>query len=707
MSPRYVVVFVLAFACDSGPGKRPLGESCEASSECESGLCFDEVCIDPESDDDADGLVNRIEVALGSHPRLADTDADGEADGAEVDALQAAVDLDGDGRPDILESARRDADCDCVPDELDAEDDPIPSGLAACRTEGACATGAEALGVACDVVDETARCDYARVPAWEERETTIDGVDNDCDGATDEADDPRTWYLDRDGDGVGDASSSLQADARPGGHAAEAGDCDDADPDIASLCALMGDGRDGEVTLDQLDLNRAASGQRAAPDGVAWAVVGGASGRALGVEGTSGLAVGDEVLLATLEGTGAGTWEVFSLTAVSESALELDRAPAIPRAAEALTIVQRVPQYASLTVTGTLTAAPWDSLEATPRQTGIVAVKVRGTLRVEGRVDASGLGYRGGCGDGPRGPDGEVVTGGAPGADGAWADGGAGGGEPGGGGGAGAASCSSLGGAGGLGGGGGGGKVEHCSGGTPAKGGGGGGGGAALAAVGNATTADLGVLVHGGGASAGAGGGASGANAEVGAAPATGGAAIGATCAGAGGGIVLLWARRVEVTGLVAADGGAGSAGDPGAGHDGPGSDDGGGGGGSGGQGGAGGAIGIVCARCALGPSSIVARGGAGGAGGSGGSGYGASGGAGGAGGAWGVPATAGLDGVHAGDGGAPGGGGAGGPAGAGGVVLVRYGALGAVTRVGYCGLFAELDAAADAATVSGARLGP
>lgn len=58
------------------------------------------------------------------------------------------------------------------------------------------------------------------------------------------------------------------------------------------------------------------------------------------------------------------------------------------------TQVVRVPQLDTLTVsnTGTITAIPWDGARG-----GIVAVHVRGTLSVQGTIDVTGLGFRGGA----------------------------------------------------------------------------------------------------------------------------------------------------------------------------------------------------------------------------------------------------------------------------------------------------------------------
>ncbi|MCC6620174.1 MAG: hypothetical protein IT385_02905 [Deltaproteobacteria bacterium] len=110
--------------------KLVLGASCTLDAQCESGLCV-EVCLDPAADEDADGLTNAVERQLGTNPRAADTDADGDDDPDELDQAGAHVDGDGDGKPDALESADADADGDCLPDEEDPQDataDPAGCG---------------------------------------------------------------------------------------------------------------------------------------------------------------------------------------------------------------------------------------------------------------------------------------------------------------------------------------------------------------------------------------------------------------------------------------------------------------------------------------------------------------------------------------------------------------------------------------------------
>ena len=61
-----------------------------------------------------------------------------------------------------------------------------------------------------------------------------DGVDNDCDGDTDESNavDVQPWYRDDDGDGYGDAGYFFVQCYAPTGYVADSTDCDDTDPDI-------------------------------------------------------------------------------------------------------------------------------------------------------------------------------------------------------------------------------------------------------------------------------------------------------------------------------------------------------------------------------------------------------------------------------------------------------------------------------------------
>ncbi|MGM0574616.1 MAG: MopE-related protein [Myxococcota bacterium] len=81
--------------------------------------------------------------------------------------------------PDIVEVCDGvDNDCDGETDELDGT--PEEAG---CNTEGVCGLQS-AIDVVCNA--DGLVCDYSDIAGWEEEETLCDGVDNDCDGETDE-----------------------------------------------------------------------------------------------------------------------------------------------------------------------------------------------------------------------------------------------------------------------------------------------------------------------------------------------------------------------------------------------------------------------------------------------------------------------------------------------------------------------------------------
>lgn len=179
---------LLGSAC-SDPDKRPFGASCGEDEQCASGMCIAGECVDPAGDLDRDGVTNGLEVALGSDPLTADSDADQIVDRIELGPAFEAIDTDGDGRADILESALADADGDCITDQFDDNDalassDPSPMIPFVCRQAGLCA-GQDAV-LAIDCSSGAAVCDYAGVVGFADPEAACDGRDEDCDGEVDE-----------------------------------------------------------------------------------------------------------------------------------------------------------------------------------------------------------------------------------------------------------------------------------------------------------------------------------------------------------------------------------------------------------------------------------------------------------------------------------------------------------------------------------------
>ncbi len=82
-------------------------------------------------------------------------------------------------------------------------------------------------------------------------------IDDDCDGLVDDDDSVASgdsWYADDDGDGFGDASSSIPACAQPSGYVSDDSDCDDTDaaihPEGTEICNGADDDCDGLVDDD-------------------------------------------------------------------------------------------------------------------------------------------------------------------------------------------------------------------------------------------------------------------------------------------------------------------------------------------------------------------------------------------------------------------------------------------------------------------------
>ncbi|MCB9729159.1 MAG: choice-of-anchor J domain-containing protein [Deltaproteobacteria bacterium] len=174
--------------CDDG--RKNNGDGCETDDECGSGFCL-VVCLDPDGDSDGDGLINRREKELSTSLDTADTDGDGVDDFTEVgDVFDTPTDSDGDGIIDARESSTADADGDCVADQFDAESETHAELVAThCALKGLCAEAdPAAITLSCPrgIDGQAPECSFAGVPGYSETDAVCDGVDANCDGATDE-----------------------------------------------------------------------------------------------------------------------------------------------------------------------------------------------------------------------------------------------------------------------------------------------------------------------------------------------------------------------------------------------------------------------------------------------------------------------------------------------------------------------------------------
>jgi len=145
----------------------------------------------------------------------------------------------------------RDDDCNGIVDDLptwwylDADGDGYGDDSSAIASDVA-VDGRVLVGGDCDDTNAAVNPDAAE---------TCDGLDNNCDGETDEdgATDGSPYYVDADGDGYGTGVAVLRC-AAEAGWATEAGDCNDGDVEVSpgadELCNGRDDNCDGTVDED-------------------------------------------------------------------------------------------------------------------------------------------------------------------------------------------------------------------------------------------------------------------------------------------------------------------------------------------------------------------------------------------------------------------------------------------------------------------------
>ena len=131
--------------------------------------------------------------------------------------------------------------CDALDNDCDGvSDEGNPGGRQACSTgqQGVCGEGVTYC------THGAIECAPLRGPSTE----ACDGLDNDCNGQSDDGLAFQSWYRDQDGDNYGVTSQSVLACAQPSGHAPNPGDCDDRQEGINPGATEVCDGVDNNCS---------------------------------------------------------------------------------------------------------------------------------------------------------------------------------------------------------------------------------------------------------------------------------------------------------------------------------------------------------------------------------------------------------------------------------------------------------------------------
>ncbi|MCB9743673.1 MAG: hypothetical protein H6740_13820 [Alphaproteobacteria bacterium] len=235
-------------SCETPEGYVGEGGDCDDGDAAFYPGAPEEDCADP-NDYNCDGSVG-----------YADNDGDGFAACEECDDGDAAV------NPDALEVCDDiDNDCDGAVDDADDSLDASTGSAWYSDTDSdgygdpstldyACEAGAGQVADSSDCDDD----DSAVNPAASE---VCNGLDDDCDGLTDAADDSvdlstgGTYYADADGDGEGDYDDSVDTCDAPSGYVSNADDCDDGDASVNTAATEICDGVDNDCdgAIDDAD----------------------------------------------------------------------------------------------------------------------------------------------------------------------------------------------------------------------------------------------------------------------------------------------------------------------------------------------------------------------------------------------------------------------------------------------------------------------
>ena len=195
-----------------------------------------------DNDDDTYGEASSILVEC-SQP-LGYADRQGDCDDNEVAAFPGNIEI-----------------CDNIDNNCDGEIDVSATNTQLWYTDGDADGYGDpniwkdtCFGATNEVLDNT-DCDDTRDDVNPGMAELCDGIDNDCNGSSDEGLQTYTWYLDSDGDGYGDSTSTTDSCGAPPGYVGDATDCDDADAALSPGTVEVCDGVDNNcnAAIDEGD----------------------------------------------------------------------------------------------------------------------------------------------------------------------------------------------------------------------------------------------------------------------------------------------------------------------------------------------------------------------------------------------------------------------------------------------------------------------
>ena len=231
----------------------------------------DELC--DELDNDCDGDVDET-GAIDAPAWYRDADSDGYGDASstaytcEMESGYVADDSDCDDSDDGVHPGAdeycngQDDDCDTVVDE-----DSVDAPFWYADADGDGYGNPDSTSTECAAPDgfisDDSDCDDSRDSVHPGATEYCNRIDDDCDGATDEAGsaDERTWYIDYDADGYGSSAYTTEACDRPEGYADNDEDCDDGADDAHPGALEVCDGADNDCdgTVDEEDAEGAGT----------------------------------------------------------------------------------------------------------------------------------------------------------------------------------------------------------------------------------------------------------------------------------------------------------------------------------------------------------------------------------------------------------------------------------------------------------------